>query len=151
MIVFTYKPHQEHVDKFNVLFDECVFSTGNSVSPKQFFPITLLDDTNDIINSEFNKIWIISCQLPEWEVTRRTSSKALLCEACPLTALPHRRPAKGDSEKIPPCREYRRLQPSVPHHLITLRPAPSHRVVRLQSGFPLDAYVGLVREICLTT
>ena len=86
-------------------------------------------------------------QLIEWEVTRRTPSDAPLREAYPPTARPHRRPAKGDPEKSPPCRYYRRLRPSVPHHLITLRPAPSHRVVRLQSGFfPRDDNVGLVRE-----
>ena len=79
------------------------------------------------------------------EVTRRTPSDSPLREACPPTARSHRRPAQGDPEKSPPCRDYRRLQPSVPHHLITLRPAPSHWVVRLQSGFPRDAYVGLVR------
>ena len=83
----------------------------------------------------------------EWEVTRRTPSDAPLREAYPPTACPHRRPAEGDPEKSPPCRDYRRLRPSVPHHLITLLPSPSHRVVRLQSGFPRDAYVGLVREI----
>ena len=81
----------------------------------------------------------------EWEVTRRTPSDALLCEACPPTARPHLRPAEGDSEKSPPCRYYRRIRTSVPHHLITLRSTPSHRVVWLQSGFPRDAYVGLVR------
>ena len=52
----------------------------------------------------------------------------------PPTARPHRRPAEGDSEKSPPCRDYKRLRPSVPHHLIT-RPTPSHWVVRLQSVF----------------
>ena len=87
-----------------------------------------------------------SDQLLEWEVTRRTPSDALLREACPPTARPHRRPAEGDYEKIPPCRDYRRLRLSVPHHLITLRSTPYHRVVLMQSGFPRDAYVGLVRE-----
>ena len=61
-------------------------------------------------------------------------------------ARPHQRPAEGDPKKIPPFRDHRRIRPSVPHHLITLHPAPSHWVVRLQSGFPRDAYVGPVRE-----
>ena len=85
-------------------------------------------------------------QLLKWEVTRRTPSDALLREACPPTTRPHRRPAEGDSEKSPPCRDYRQLRLSVPHHIITLRSTPSHRVVRLQSRFPRDAQVGLVRE-----
>ena len=61
------------------------------------------------------------------------------------TATPTR-PADGDSQKIPHCRDYRQLRLSVPNHLITLRPTPSHRVVCLQSGFPQEAYVRLVRE-----
>ena len=73
-------------------------------------------------------------QLPEWEVTRRTPSDALLREAFPPTARTHWRPAEGDSEKSPPCRNYKRLRPSVPQHIIT-HPTPSHRVVWLQSGF----------------
>ena len=85
-----------------------------------------------------------AAQLPEWEVTRRTPSEALLREACPPTAQPHRRPDEGNSEKSPPCWDYRQLQLSVPYHLITLRPTPSYGVVWLQSGFPRDAYVGLV-------
>ena len=85
-------------------------------------------------------------QLPEWEVTRRTPSDAPPGEACPPTALPHRHPTGGDSEKSPHCQDYRRLRPSVPQHLITLCPTPSNRVVWMQSGFPRDAYVGLVRE-----
>ena len=84
--------------------------------------------------------------MPEWEVTRRMPSGALLRAACPPTALPHQRPAKGNSKKIPTCQNYRRLQPSVPHHLINLLPTPSHRVVWLQPRFPRDAYVGLVHE-----
>ena len=74
---------------------------------------------------DFNKIRRIEpcsiCvrELPKWEVTWRTPNNALLCEAHSPTARPHRRPAEGDSEKIPPCRDYKRLRPSVPHHLIT--------------------------------
>ena len=85
-------------------------------------------------------------QLLEWEVTRRTPSDALLREACPPTAQPHRRPAEGNSDKSPPFWDYMRLRLSVPHHLITLRSTPSHQVVRLQSRFPWYAYVGLVQE-----
>ena len=73
-------------------------------------------------------------QLPEWEVTQRTPSDALLREASPPTARPHRRPAKGNSKNSPPCQDYKRLRPSLPHHLIT-RPTPSHRVVWQQSFF----------------
>ena len=94
----------------------------------------------------YNAFVIVYFQLPEWEVTQRTPSDALLREASPPTALTHWRPAEGDFENSPPCWDYKRPQPSAPHHLITLRPTPSHWVVRLQSGFPRDAYIGLVRE-----
>ena len=64
-----------------------------------------------------------------------TPSDAPLLEAYPRTAGPHRRPAEGDSKKIPPCQDYKHIQISVPHHLITLHPTPSHREVRPPSGF----------------
>ena len=48
-------------------------------------------------------------QLPEWEVTRRTPNNALLHEAYPSTARPHRRPitSYGSLTKIgrASCRE----------------------------------------------
>ena len=47
-----------------------------------------------------------------------TPSDSPLCEAYPHTARPHRRSAEGDSEKILPCWDYKRLRPSVPHHLL---------------------------------
>ena len=64
-----------------------------------------------------------------------TPSEDPLRETYPRTAQPHRRPAKGDHEKSPPCWYYKRLQLSVPHHLITLRPTPSHREVWSPSWF----------------
>ena len=73
-----------------------------------------------------------------------TPSGAPLREAYSGTAWPHRRPAEGDSKKSPPCWYYKWLQPSVPHHPITLHPILSHQEVCLPSGFPLNTYVGLV-------
>ena len=64
-----------------------------------------------------------------------TPSDAPPREAYPRTARPHRRPAEAESEKIPPCRDYNRLQPYVPHHLSTLRPTPSRQEVQPPSGF----------------
>ena len=55
-----------------------------------------------------------------------TPSDAPLHEACPRTARPHQRPAEGNSEKSPPCRDYKRLRP--PSHTISL-PSVLHHLI----------------------
>ena len=65
----------------------------------------------------------------------KTPSNAPLREAYHRTARPHRRPTEGNSEKIPPYREYKRIIPYILQHLTNLLPTPSHRDVRLPPGF----------------
>ena len=55
-----------------------------------------------------------------------TPSNAPLHEAYPHTTRPHWRPTEGNSDKSPPFWDYKRIRPFVSHHLITLRPTPSH-------------------------
>ena len=63
-----------------------------------------------------------------------TPSGTPLCEAYHCTARPHQCPDEENYKKSPPFRDYKRLQTSVPHHIVTLRPTTSHWEVRLPSG-----------------
>ena len=67
-----------------------------------------------------------------------TPSDAPLCKSYPCTARPYRRSAEENPKKRPPCRDYKRIQPSVPHHLVTFCTTPSHWEVQLPSKVSHD-------------